>query len=145
MSKRRRETFLTTALTWEGVPWRKVGTRREGVNCLGLLVGIARECDFLQDFVAVGESWANFPRPPWRGAMLQKAKEYLEPITVREAVPGDLLLFRIGSEPQHITVLTGLQPMTILHSQEASGKVKNSIVEPGMILTMAFKIREFDK
>ncbi len=141
----RREIFLATALTWEGVPWRKVGTRRDGVNCLGLLVGIARECDFLQDFVEVGEAWANFPRPPWKGAMLQKAREYLDPIKVSEAIPGDLLLYRIGHEPQHITVLTGLQPRTILHSNEASRKVKNSTVGALLIPTMAFRIRELDQ
>ncbi len=142
----RREIFLAEALTWEGVPWRKVGTRREeGVNCVGLLIGIARECGFPQNFITVGEAWSNFQRPPWKGAMLQKAKEYLEIIKVSEAVPGDLLLYRMGHEPQHITILTSAKPLTILHSLKAAGEVKNSTVSPGMILTMAFKIREFDK
>ena len=141
----RREIFLEKAYTWEGVPWRKVGTRRDGVNCLGLLVGIFRECDFLQNFVVDGEAWSNFPRPPWRGALLQQAKKYLDPVAIPEAIPGDLLLYRIGGEPQHITILTGLQPRTILHSDRSAGKVKNASVNTGMIPTMAFKIRELDQ
>ncbi len=142
MSKR--EDFLKVARTWEGVPWAKIGYRREGVNCLGLLVGISLELDFLKIMGEVGKAWSSFPKPPWKGAMLQKALEYLELTSPGEIVPGDLILFRLDSEPSHITIVLGINPTTILHSHTPAKKVVVSTIPPGWVPTIAFKIKELD-
>ncbi len=141
----KREQFLEVAKTWEGVPWKRVGYRRDGVNCLGLLVGISLELDFLKHMGEVGIPWSSFPKPPWRGAMLEKALEYLEKIPVKEAVAGDLLLFRLSDEPSHLTIIMSLSPMTILHSHTPPKKVLCSTLPDGWIPSIAFRIKEFDE
>lgn len=142
-SMSQREEFVRVALTWEGVPWQKVGSSREGVNCLGLLVGIARECGFLED-IAAKEHQATFIRPPLRGLMLKRAKEDLDPIPMEDVRPGDLLLFRFDGEPSHIAVVTQLNPLMIVHSDGQVGikVVRHSVVPKHWIPVMAFKIRE---
>ena len=140
-----REEFVRVALTWEGVPWRKTGCRRDGVNCLGLIVGIAKECGFLKA-IAQGEAQANFVRPPGRGHMLAKAKEDLEPIAVKDAIAGDLLLFRFNGEPSHIAIVTQVKPLMMIHSDNSTWPraVRHSTMPNGWIPTMAFRIRELD-
>lgn len=144
----RRDDFVKIALTWDGVPWRRVGCTREGVNCLGLIVGVARECGFLED-IAAKEAEAQFPRPMVRGSMLTQAKEDLDPIHIKDAVPGDLLMFRIDGEPQHITIITHTNPLQIIHSDNSTGRknarVRHSVLPYGWKPILAFRIRELNE
>ncbi len=134
---------MEVARTWIGVPWREVGTRRDGVNCLGLLVGVARELGGLDGLVARAEPYANFVCSPERGGMLRRMKEYLEVVPRRDALPGDLLLFRIDGEPQHVTLLT--MPGTVLHSSQQAKRVREEqLVPPGWIPTMVFRMEGLD-
>ena len=138
-----RDEFVAMARTWVGVPWRRVGTRRDGVNCLGLLVGVARELGGLDSLVARAEPYANFARAPEHGDMLRRMKEYLRVVPRREAVPGDLPLFRIDGEPQHVTLLVA--PDTVLHSGERAGGVREvRLVPPGWTLSIVLRIGELD-
>ncbi len=144
MSLTRRERFIEKALSWQGVPWRNVGSRREGANCVGLIVGVAGECDFPMSISSkAGE--ANYVRPPVSGHMLKRAREDMEMIDVKEAVPGDLLLFRIGNEPSHITILVQTDPIMILHSDTRAKKVRLTPILSGWVPLVAFKIRELDE
>lgn len=140
-----REEFVRIALTWEGVPWRKTGCRRTGVNCLGLLVGVAKECGFLTD-IAKKEAAANFTRPHVRGFMLERAKDSLDTINRHEMLPGDLLLFRFNNDPAHIAIVTRTKPLMIIHSDSSEKPkiVRCSTMPNGWIPTMAFRIRELD-
>ncbi len=140
----KREKFLQVAHTWVGVPWCRVGSRRDGVNCLGLLVGVARECDFDMD-IADKEAGATFTTSPIRGFMLKRAREDLDTIHMKDALPGDLILYRIGQEPQHIGIITCLKPLQILHSHKAA---KRCVITPplrGWYRTLVFRIRELDE
>ena len=138
----RRDEFVEAALLWEGVPWREVGTRRDGVNCIGLFIGVARELGGLDAMVERLAPYANFARPPIRGDMLRGMREHLEAIPVRDAAPGDLLVFRLSGEPQHAALLTG--PNTILHSDHRTDpkRVRGHPIPPEWTPTMAFRIRE---
>jgi len=137
----RRDKFLEIALTWVDVPWRKVGTRRDGVNCVGLLVGIARECGFLDNLRTIGEPYAAFERPPLYGDMVRKGKEHLEPVSPRLVIPGDLLMFRIDQDPQHITIVTG--PGQILHVV-FQDRVRNQSWPAGWHPNLGLRIPELD-
>ena len=139
----KRETFVATALTWDGVPWKKVGSRRSGVNCLGFLVGVARECNFDMD-IAVKEAEANFTSSPEPGYMLRRAKEDLDIILLEDAVPGDLLMFRLGHEPSHIAIITNLNPLMFIHSWQRAGKVTLTPMPVGWHPAAVFRIRDLD-
>ncbi len=140
----KRDEFIRTALTWQGVPWRKVGSRRNGVNCLGLLVGVAKECNFPMD-IAAKESEANYTNSPVPGYMLKRAKEDLDIIHVRDAIPGDLLLFRFNNEPSHITIITEINPFMIIHSDTEARSVRHTPIPPGWMPCVAFRIRELQE
>lgn len=137
----KREEWLRVAHTWIGVPWKRTGVRRDGVNCLGLLVGVARECSFDTN-IEQKEQQANFAAPPTRGVMIRKAKEDLEMILVKDAVPGDLLILRINGQPQHIAIITDLKPLQFIHADTMRKVVRKSTVETGWHPVAAFKIRE---
>jgi cell wall-associated NlpC family hydrolase len=135
-----RNEFVEIVRSWIGVPWRNVGTRREGVNCLGLLVGAAREMGGLEDLVYKAEPYANFSRP--HGEMLRKMKEHLGVIGMGEALPGDLALFRIGAEPQHVVLLT--DPGMVVHSWKRAGRVREQPIMSDWSLSSVFRIEELD-
>ena len=138
-----RDEFVEVARSWVGVPWRKVGTRRDGVNCLGLLVGVARELGGLEDLVDKAAPYANFARPPVYGEMLRRMKEHLRVVPWREALPGDLPLFRVDGEPQHVTLFVA--PDTVLHSSRRAGRVREErFAPPEWIHTATFRIGGLD-
>ena len=70
-----------------------------------MLVGIAKECGFLPRLMSE-ETGANYTKPPIKGELMNRAREILDVIPTKEAIPGDLMLFRVGGEPQLITILT---------------------------------------
>ena len=140
----KRDTFVATALTWVGVPWRKIGSRRNGVNCLGLLVGVARECDFEMD-IAEKEAEATFTASPEPGYMLRRAKEDLDIVRLKDAIPGDLLMFRFGQEPSHIAIIAGLNPLWFVHSWRQEKKVVLTPLPSGWHPAVVFRIRDLDQ
>ncbi len=140
-----RETFLKIAHEWEGVPWARVGTEKaRGVNCLGLLVGIAKECGFLERLMEE-ETGANFVAPPVKGHFLGRARACLDTIHMKDALPGDLILYRIGREPQHLTIITCLKPLLVLHSHKAAKRCAITPPLRGWYPSLVFRIRELDE
>ena len=140
-----REEFLRIANTWIGVPWARVGTERDrGVNCLGLLVGIAKECGFLERLKGE-ETGANYVAPPVQGEFLRRAQACLDTIHMKDALPGDLILYRIGREPQHLTIIMDLNPLQVLHSHRPAKKCVITPPLPGWYPSLVFRIRELDE
>ena len=141
----KREKFLEVAHTWIGVKWARVGTERDrGVNCLGLLIGIARECGTFPRLMAEKDG-ANYAKPPVKGEFLRRVKDVLDIIPFKEAIPGDLVLFRVGNEPQHIAILTDLNPIQYIHSDSLVKKVRKTPQMPGWQVTMTFRVQELDE
>ena len=138
-----REKFVAIGMTWIDVPWRKVGSTRLGVNCLGLPVGVAREMGGFEELVSLGEVQATFAAPLTPRMMVDGMKKHMKEIKVPEAQPGDLLLFRIGDRPNHIAILTKVSPMTILHSDTDTKKVRNQSLPAGWYPIMAFSVEDF--
>lgn len=126
------------ARAWVGRPYRPAGARECGVNCLGLFVAILREAGGFEDLAAAAEPHAGFARPPKSGALLRGLKDHLAGVPVENAGPGDLLLFRIGGEPQHLAILT--EPGVILHADGVKGRVVEHRLPPGWRPVAAFRI-----
>ena len=138
-----REKFIEIGLTWIDVPWRKVGSTRRGVNCLGLPVGVAREMGGFDELVQLGAAQANFDRPLTPRMMVDGMMEHMTMVKIPDARPGDLLLFRINGQPDHIAILTRVNPMIILHSDRDAKKVRNQSLPAGWYPIMAFSIEDF--
>ena len=93
-----RRKIVETARSWLGTPYRhQASVRGAGTDCLGLLRGVYAEL--------CGEPSEQPPpyQPDWYDVqrddlLLRKAFEYLEPVDLAMAGPGDVLVFRMRKD-----------------------------------------------
>ena len=83
---------------------------------------------------------AGFALPPEPGIMLKKMKEHLQVIPTKEILPGDIIVFKIGNEPQHVAIVT--EPGIILHADRLVGKVIEHRLPPSWRPVAAFRLKE---
>lgn len=96
----RPECIVEEARTWLGTRFHHQGrVKGVGVDCAGLVVGVAQ---------AVGVSitdCSDYTRIP-DGELLKKlCDQQLTSITRNDIAMGDVLLFRIEREPQHLAIV----------------------------------------
>lgn len=99
-------------------PFRHQG-RMPGValDCAGLGIVVAQKMGLLL------EDFAGYPSTPFDG-MLKKmldCQPHLKPIDRHSAEPGDVLLMRIATDPQHIALMSYEGYM--IHAYRQAGKV----------------------
>lgn len=111
------EDILAAARACIGTPFRHQG-RLPGValDCAGLVIAVAQ---------AVGADYYDVPgyglRPA--GGLLESSLDgqpCLEPVLTAQRQPGDILLMRFATEPQHLSIFTG---ETLIHAYSNVGKV----------------------
>jgi NlpC/P60 family putative phage cell wall peptidase len=96
-----RAEVVAQARTWVGTRWQHQGRiKGVAVDCAGLIIGVARELG-LADAQVDGYS----PLPD--GMTLQRyCAQYMQPIRLDEAQPGDVVTMAWDRHPQHIGILT---------------------------------------
>lgn len=93
------DDVVAAARGWLGTPWHHQGRLKGvGVDCVGLVIGVARELD-LSIFDVTG-----YHHRPALGAVEQGCRAQMLPVD--PATPGDVLLFEVGGQPQHLGFLT---------------------------------------
>lgn len=86
---------------WLGVPFRHQGRTRAGVDCVGLVIGVARALELLPaDFDHTG-----YARRPDGVSLLAACRLYLTPVSFSEIGAGDVVVFRVVTDPQHLAVV----------------------------------------
>lgn len=104
---------ICEARRWIGTPFHHQGRLLGvGVDCAGLVVGVARAlgvCDY---------DVAGYGREPYQGLLQREVEGQLTPIAVPE--PGAVLLMRFQTEPQHLGIYTSSD--TIVHAYEHVGR-----------------------
>jgi len=100
----------------------------------GRLCGVAMDCAGIPAHIFQGlnlpyNDGDGYPRRPFRGMLetILGDQPSLEKIRISEIQPGDLLLFRISTAPQHIGLYTG---QTIIHAFAPVGKVTEQPFAP---------------
>ena len=103
------------ARTWLGTPFVHQGRAKgAGVDCIGLLIGCAREA-------GLGEyRFAAYGRLPDPKVLMKEVDQNLIRVR-RDPQPGDALLFRIINEPMHFGIYVGDQ--CFIHAYLVAGKV----------------------
>lgn len=108
--------------------WRHHGRKPWAVDCIGILV--------LSIEAAGGtiEDTLHYGREPWNDQLREHLqKRFGDSITLEQAKPGDIALFKWpGKEPSHIAIL-GDYPyggFSIIHSHINSGVVEHGLVGP---------------
>lgn len=98
---RLREQLITEAREWIGTPWQHHQCCKSyGVDCVGLFWGIAESCN-----VNIG-SKINYYRNPISNSLQEELDKRFQPIPFADRAPGDCLLFRIGSVPRHVGMVS---------------------------------------
>lgn len=117
------ETILRAARACLGTPFRHQGRQiGVGLDCAGLCICVAKE---IGHDVSDVEGYGRYPS----GGQLMDALS-MQPFLRRRAnasdrQPGDLLLMRFVSDPQHLAIFAG---PTIIHAYESAGKCCEHVI-----------------
>ncbi len=112
------ERIVTEARGWLGVRWRHQGRSRTGIDCVGLIVEVARALELSEyDSTAYGR------RPEGQG-FVHHFRDRMTAIAIPEARPGDVLLFADHAYPCHCGIRTDLRGAAhLLHAHALRRKV----------------------
>jgi cell wall-associated NlpC family hydrolase len=108
--------IVTAARSWIGTRFhhqgrlKKTAAHKGGVDCLGLLAGVAAELDLRMPdrtpLIAFDRTdYTHFPDTAY---LRKQLKRLLYPIPVEGIVPGHILLLNIEQNPQHMAVVSGI-------------------------------------
>ena len=75
--------------------------------------------------------------------LIESCKDYLDPVPVREAQLGDVLLFTFLREPMHFGFLSRLDPRYMIHAYQPIGCVVENIIDEkwNRRILKAFRLR----
>jgi NlpC/P60 family putative phage cell wall peptidase len=126
------ERVVAAARVWIGTPYiHQASVRGAGTDCLGLVRGIWREIYGAEPapIPAYSPDWAE---PSHDEALWTAAIDHMC-IRSGEAVPGDVLLFRMrdSSVAKHLGVMSRSGPgATFIHAYEGHGVVESPLSTP---------------
>lgn len=127
--------IVTAARRWLGTPFHHQGrVRGVGVDCAGLVIGVARELGIFHiDVTGYGH------RPDDR-EMEHLVRAHLAEIPLADAAPGDVLLMLIGGRPQHLAIRTDVG---IIHAYAPARKVVEHRIDEVLAARIhaAFRLR----
>jgi NlpC/P60 family putative phage cell wall peptidase len=101
--------IVTQARTWLGTPFHhQARLKGKGCDCLGLVVGVVDELG-LEDangMKLAAHDEITYSRQPDGAYLTEKLTGLLAEIPASEARAGDLALFKVRENPQHLAILT---------------------------------------
>jgi cell wall-associated NlpC family hydrolase len=110
------EDILAAARQCLGTPFRHQGRLvGGGLDCAGVAIHVAQQIGVEHLDVS------GYGRLPYSDRLQQslESQPCLVPVDPAEQAPGDLLLMRFASDPQHLAILAG---ETIIHAYESVGQ-----------------------
>lgn len=109
-------TLVSIARSWAGVPFRHQGRSRQGVDCIGFVLGVMQEAGIKLPKLPP----ATYTRRVNDGQMLEHILRHCVPI--KEAKPGALILVRWPRMqfPTHVALCLG---DTMMHAHLSAGSV----------------------
>jgi NlpC/P60 family putative phage cell wall peptidase len=119
--------LIQQARTWLGTPFHHQGRLKGiGCDCLGLIVGVVSELD-LKDIQGKPLSLydeATYSKDPDGGYLVEKLSSLLVDVPPSKVVAGDLALFQIKGNPQHLGLITDYKNgLGLLHAYAPSRRV----------------------
>ena len=87
---------------------KKTDSHKGGVDCLGLLVGVAQELDLrmADDLPLASFDEADYPHQPDVVQLREQLSRLLRQIPAGGITPGDIVLLNIDGNPQHLAVIS---------------------------------------
>jgi cell wall-associated NlpC family hydrolase len=90
--------IVATARGFCGVRWRHQGRSRDGIDCAGLVLEVARICRGSTVDVR------NYNRKEANEQMVAHCRAHLQPVPIRDAQPGDVMVFGLG-DSRHMGIV----------------------------------------
>lgn len=87
---------------------KKTENHKGGVDCLGLLVGVAAELDLraADGLSLTSFDKADYPHQPDAARLRERLLQLLTPIPIGDILPGDIVLLNIDGNPQHLAIVS---------------------------------------
>lgn len=123
-----REAIVAEARSWVGTRWQHA-TSLKGVatDCIGLITGVGRALCIAQAFSFMRDArFQGYGRTPNVSLLRQALALYLDP--TEHALPGDILLLRFATEPQHFAILSA--PDYMIHAYAPARVVAEHRIDP---------------
>lgn len=127
------DEIVSCARSWIGTRFvhqgrlKKTDTHPGGVDCLGLLIGVAKELDLrdAQGTLLWQLDQRNYSRTPDIITLHAALYRSLIPQKLEEAVAGDIALFHIQNSPQHLGMLalSNTGGLSVIHAYAQARKV----------------------
>ena len=126
----KRADIIIVARRWIGTRWQhQAAVCGLACDCIGFVAGVALEVGSREAraFMARPDLRA-YGRQPDPAMLLRVASELLDPLEVREAQVGDILLMRFNAGPQHFGFLSACTPDHMIHAYAGA----RAVVEHGI-------------
>lgn len=95
--------LIDLARTYLGVPFAHQGRSRRGVDCLGLLVCVAREAELMREGVPLAQcDETDYGHLPDENRLRAGLAALLDPVPSEALQPGDVAQFRIDGSARHV-------------------------------------------
>ena len=118
---------VETARTYLGTRWRHQGRDRQGLDCVGLVLRVARDLGLTEFEIS------NYGRVPSNRMMERVLAEQCCRTTLAEIDSGDILHLAFEKQPQHLAIVTDIG---IIHADNEYG-----VVEHGLNRTWRMRVR----
>lgn len=111
---------------------KKTASHHGGIDCLGLLIEVARELD-LRD--STGKKLAAFdstdyPHYPDTQELKRRLSQALTPVRITDITEGNIALFDIDDHPQHLGIISDYQSsLGIIHAYAPARSVVEHILD----------------
>lgn len=115
-----RADVVAEARTWLGVPWVHQHRTRQGIDCAGLIICVARDLGLLPaDFDITGYSRMA------DGTLLEVCDQHMDRIDRGAMQPGDVLVMATEHDPQHMGFIGDYRHggLSLIHATNRAGRV----------------------
>ena len=120
-------TIVTQARTWIGTPFHhQARLKGKGCDCLGLIVGVVDELGLKDKHgqPLAGYDEVTYSKEPDGAYLTEKLTVLLDEVPIAEAQAGDLALFKVRENPQHMAFLTDYEnTLGMVHSYAPARRV----------------------
>jgi NlpC/P60 family putative phage cell wall peptidase len=107
--------LIEDARAWLGTPYRHQGSIKGlGCDCVGFLAEVAVETRLITPQLRA-EFPTDYARFPSAGELRRLTSRHLRLVPYDARAPGDIVLMRFAEEPQHLGMLTAVDPDQLIH------------------------------
>lgn len=131
-----RADVVAAARGWLGTPFvHQARLRSVGVDCAGLVIGVARELGL----VAADFDVNGYSRAPDGQSLLAWCDQYMARVPQADMRPGDVIVARVDVEPQHMGILGDYQHggLSIIHA--ASAGPRQGVIETRLMFSRSLR------